>query len=248
MKTTVTFIPGMFSPFINAFLGTYFVDQMEYLEKRGVPYDLMPVHTEGSLEKNALVIRQNLESRDEVVAFCHSKGGVDLLHALIAFPELRPKFKKIVFMQCPFYGTPLADLALKNNMTKAATKGLFKGLLNGDVKSISELTQLKRKEYMQKHESHISAIMNSIHVECIGSSKLPEKGKFDSILKISRDFIQYKFDMANDGMIPMESALIPGSRQRIFKDLDHATAVIRLTPQAFDRRAFSHEIFHGALA
>jgi hypothetical protein len=45
MKTTVTFIPGMFGPIINAFLGTYFIDQMEYLNTQGTPYEVMPVDT-----------------------------------------------------------------------------------------------------------------------------------------------------------------------------------------------------------
>src|SRR5690606_21099445 len=97
-------------------LGTYFIDQMEYLDRRGVPYSIMPVHTEGSIELNARTIFEQLKTLENIVAFGHSKGGVDLLHALIKYPELRTKFRKIIFMQCPFFGTPLADFALQNEV------------------------------------------------------------------------------------------------------------------------------------
>ncbi len=247
MNSSVIFIPGMFNPFINAFLGTYFIDQMEYLDNKGISYEIIKVHTERSIEINASIIKNNLESREKLTAFCHSKGGIDLLHALILYPELRSKFKKIIFMQCPFYGTPLADFALQTRAGSFATKGLFKVLLNGDVKSIRELSRLERTLYMEKYQTDISAIASSIDIECIGSAKLPERGRFDSILKIPRDFIQYKFDLANDGMIPMESAFIKGGKRTIYEDLDHASAVIRLTPQIFDRKAFSHKVFAGAL-
>lgn len=248
MKTTVTFIPGMFSPFINTFLGTYFIDQMEYLNARKITHEIMPVHTEGSLDKNAAIIRENVQNKQNIVAFCHSKGGIDLLHALITFPEIQSKFKKIIFMQCPFWGTPLADFALNGRGSKIATKGIFKVLLNGDIISIVELTRSSRAVYMNKNEAAIQHILSTIEVECIGSNKIPERGRFDSILKIPRDFINFKYDVPNDGMIPTSSAFIPGARRFTYDDLDHASAVIRLTPQVFDRQAFSHKIFEGALS
>lgn len=248
MKTTVTFIPGMFSPIINAFLGTYFVDQMEYLNERGIPYNIMPVDTEGSLDKNADIIRGQVQNKKNITAFCHSKGGIDLLHALIKYPDLRTHFKQITFMQCPFFGTPLADFALSGRTSTFATKSLFKVLLKGDVCSVKELTNKSRLIYMSQNKQAIDSILGEVKIECIGSSKMAERGRFDSILKIPRDFIDYKFNLPNDGMIPRESAFIPGAKKTIYQDLDHASAVIRMTPQFFDRKAFSHNIFSEAIA
>jgi hypothetical protein len=247
MKTTVTFVPGMFSPFINTFLGTYFIDQMEYLDKRAISYSVQPIHTEDSIEKNALVIKKNLEALGNVTAFCHSKGGIDLLHALITYPELKRRMRKIIFMQCPFYGTPLADVALSTGAGTFATKVLMKALFNGHISSVEELSEAKRKEYMDMNYSAIQEILKDLEVVCIGSAKIPEPGRFDSILKIPRDFIQLKFKKANDGMIPTTSAFIPGVRSFQMNDLDHASAVIRLTPQHFDRKTFSQKIFEGEL-
>jgi len=248
MKTTVTFIPGMFSPFINTFLGTYFIDQMEYLDKRAISYNVQPIHTEDSIEKNALVIKKNLETSENVTAFCHSKGGIDLLHALIMYPELKEKLGKIIFMQCPFFGTPLADVALSTGAGTFATKVLMKALFNGHISSVEELSQDKRKDYMKRHQNVIQDILKDLDVICIGSAKLPEPGRFDSILKIPRDFMHLKFNTPNDGMIPTTSAFIPGVKNIKIHDLDHASAVIRLTPQHFDRKAFSHKLFAGELA
>ena len=39
-----------------------------------------------------------------------------------------------------------------------------------------------------------------------------------------------------------------GNKKTVFEDLDHASAVIRLTPQFFDRKAFSRNVFAGALS
>lgn len=245
MKTTVTFVPGMFSPFINTFLGTYFIDQMEYLDKHSISYNLQPIHTEDSIEKNALVIKKNLEASENVMAFCHSKGGIDLLHALIMYPELKEKMRKIIFMQCPFFGTPLADIALSSGAGTFATKVLIKALFNGHISSVEELSQEKRKHYMETNHSLIQDILRDLDVVCIGSAKIPEPGRFDSILKIPRDFMQLKFNTPNDGMIPATSAFIPGIKSIKMHDLDHASAVIRLTPQHFDRMTFSHNIFSG---
>lgn len=247
MKQTVTFIPGMFSPFINTFLGTYFIDQMEYLDHKKIEYSLMPVHTEGNLSKNAAIIRKSVENQSNLIAFCHSKGGIDLLEALIKYPELRGKFQKIIFMQCPFFGTPLADIAVANQATSLLTRLLIGGLLGGEIHAISELTQLNRQGYMSEHKKEIDNILNKIDILCIGSSKLPEPGRFDSILKIPRDLMRYAFSRPNDGMIPTDSAFIPGALKYIFSDLDHASAVIRLTPQNFDRKTFSQNIFEGRL-
>ena len=245
MATSVIFIPGMFNPFINTFLGTYFIDQMEYLKAREIPFDIMPVHTEGSIEKNAKIIRERILNKKNLVAFCHSKGGVDLLHTLIIYPELRSHFKKIIFAQCPFFGTPLADMAMKS---ETLTATFFKLVLKGDVISINELSRNIRTSYMKTHADEIQKIISEIRIECIGSSKKPEAGRFDSILKIPRDFIELTYKLPNDGMIPTESALIPGTKHTVFQDLDHASAVIRFTPQVFDRLAFTHAVFEEALA
>jgi hypothetical protein len=247
MKQTVTFIPGMFSPFINTFLGTYFIDQMEYLDHKKIEYSIMPVHTEENISKNAAIIKKSVENQSNLIAFCHSKGGIDLLEALIKYPELRGKFHKIIFMQCPFFGTPLANIALTNQASSLLTRLLIGGLLGGDIHAISELTQLKRQTYMSEHRKEIDQILRDIDILCIGSSKQPEPGRFDSILKIPRDLMRFLFSSPNDGMVPTESALIPGAKKFIFNDLDHASAVIRLTPQNFDRKKFSQNIFEGSL-
>ena len=100
---------------------------------------------------------------------------------------------------------------------------------------------------MSEHRKEIDQILRDIDILCIGSSKQPEPGRFDSILKIPRDLMRFLFSSPNDGMVPTESALIPGAKKFIFNDLDHASAVIRLTPQNFDRKKFSQNIFEGSL-
>lgn len=247
MSNNVTLIPGMFSPLINTFLGTYFIDQMEYLGMKGIDYSIQPIHTEETIEKNATIIYKNVHKQKDLTAFCHSKGGIDLLHALITYPDIRRSFKKIIFMQCPFYGTPLADTALAGPASIFLTKILIKSLFNGNLKSVIELSEAYRKEYMAKNKIIINEALDGIDVICIGSNKMAEPGRFDSILKIPRDFMKLKYNVPNDGMIPTNSAFIPGIKSFKYNNLDHASAVIRLTPQHFDRKNFSKNVFEGKL-
>ncbi len=244
---TVFFIPGMFSPFINTFLGTYFIDQMEFLDRHRISHEIIKVHTEGTLERNAKVIRDRALLTENITAFCHSKGGVDLLHALIYYPEIRERFSKITFMQCPFFGTPLADVATNGRIRSEVTGHLFKLVLRGELASIQELSTEFRRQYMTTHEASIAHILSLIPISCIGSSKPSERGRFDSLLKIPRDYMHVRYGIPNDGMIPTTSAFIPGAAFTKMENLDHASAVIRLTPQSFDRKAFTQDIFAGVL-
>ncbi len=248
MKPSVCFVPGMFSPFINGVLGVYFVDQMAYLEQRGVEYEVAPIHTEGLVGPNSQAIRDLLMAKEDgsVILFGHSKGGVDSLDCLIRYPETHRKIKKAIFMQSPLLGTPLADFALGGDLRRSMTWMGFQ-LMRGDIRSAEELTTQHRRAYVAEHAAEIKAIGRHLNIQCVGSSKSPEPGRFDSILKITRD-LMHGWGLPNDGMVPLANTKIDGLAHEAIRELDHASAVIRMTPQFYDRRSFSNRLFGEALA
>ncbi len=242
------FFPGMFHPFIRTFLGYYFYDQFKFLDHQKLKSHLVSFNPEGTLRANALHIKHELLDRSEIVAVCHSKGGLDLLHALIIHPELRPKFKSIIFVQCPFYGTPLADLATWNNFTKTLMQFFFFLGLSDDISTLLELRQDRRRNYMATHKDDIADLVRLIPMKCYASVKHPRAGQFDSLLRIPRDVMLYGFKQPNDGMIPRDSAFIPDVESITLEDVDHLSCVINFTTQSVNRADFSSKVFTEHLA
>ncbi len=241
------FFPGMFHPFIRTFLGPYFQPQFEFLEQRNERPYCLRFSPEGTLEENALHIRSELQGRSSIVAFCHSKGGVDLLHALIVYPELRAKLRSIIFIQCPFFGTPLADLATQNLLSLNLMRFFFFLGLSDDVSTLQELRQDHRGAYMDFHKTEIADLVRTLPMQCFGSAKQPKPAQFDSLLRIPRDLMLFGLKLRNDGMIPQNSAFLPGAKATLLDDVDHITSVIRLTaPSAIAvdlcQRAFSEHL------
>ncbi len=237
------FFPGMFHPFIRTFLGPYFQDQLEFLDKRKQRAHILRFTPEGTLEENALHIKNELQDRSEIVAFCHSKGGLDLFHALIVYPELRTKFKTIIFMQCPFFGTPLADLATRNLLSRKLMQFLFLLGLSDDISTLIELRQDRRANYMATHKEEIAELVRLIPMQCYGSVKHPRAGQFDSLLRILRDLMLYGLKQPNDGMIPTQSAFLPGLKATTLDDVDHISCVIKFTTQSINVPDLCEKVF-----
>jgi len=220
----VLFIPGMFSQAVGLVMGTYFADQQKYLADRDIPFEVIKINTERTSEHNRGIIRDAIRAQDEkVVIYAHSKGGVDLLETLIHYPELKPRITKVICLQSPFHGTPLAELVDSNPISRTAVK-LAQKVFTGKYDSLLELKEDSRIEYMTKHRATISAIVKSMEFVCIGTT------------------VSNNIGLKNDGLVPMHSALIEGAKNITLNNLDHASAVLSRTITRFDRKKFFNSL------
>lgn len=116
----------------------YFERNVKYLqEKLQFPkVEIVPIHTEGSPEKNANLLRDSImktcHGTKSVVLIGHSKGGMDAIAILHMFPNIVQYIYGIITFQAPFSGTFLVDFVARRNLAMNTISNAIKKLLKGD--------------------------------------------------------------------------------------------------------------------
>ncbi|ONH98001.1 hypothetical protein PRUPE_7G222800 [Prunus persica] len=152
-------IPGLFSNHGPL----YFVGTKKFFSKMGLACHIAKIHSEASVEHNALELKQYIEelywgSGKRVMLLGHSKGGVDAAAALsIYWCDLKDKVAGLALVQSPYGGTPLASDILREGQiadkeTRRIMELLICKLIKGDIRALEDLTYEKRKEFIMKHK------------------------------------------------------------------------------------------------
>jgi hypothetical protein len=173
----------------------------------------------------------------------HSRGGVEVLEALIEAPHLRSKVFGVIFIQSPFYGTFVADLfsSTKRGLELGAEQESEDGwdrfllhtrLLPSSVKrrlygiwqSTKSLTARRRQSWMRQNAQAVQEIFDSkpgITLTTYDESRLSFR-----VFEIFRKLMQWK-GIVSDGVVPHRSMQIPGVSRVSLVGLDHAAFVFR---------------------
>ena len=237
----VLFIPGVYSGPINYLFNTYFKPQYDYLNKNKINFQLSKASSEQLISINARCLRdQILQATDQITIITHSKGGIDLLETLRLYPEVKTKIRRIVCLQAPFYGSPVADLLTDKWWGKLFCYfSLF--ILRGHHRCLHEIRTDVRSEYMQSFDA--MECFRGIDTTLVGAHKEKEVGKiFDTCLFPFRNWMSKK-GLKSDGLVPLESTQIATIQGKYFENLDHASAVVVRTPLKFDTESFNHFLF-----
>lgn len=129
---------------------TYFDQNIQYLQERlRLPrVQSIPIHTEGSVQRNAKVIRDSIlktcRGAKSIVLIGHSKGGVDATSVLRAYPETIPFLHGIITFQAPFGGTFLVDFVGKSKIAMNAIGGLIESVWKGDQQALQDMCYSSR--------------------------------------------------------------------------------------------------------
>jgi hypothetical protein len=103
----------------------------EIAARFGLPSEMIPVDTKGSISQNAdkMIKFLSEEKCEKIIIFSLSKGGSDLLLALRTRPELQKKVFAWVSICGLFHGTLLADQFLdRKGVRRFIQDGIFKSL------------------------------------------------------------------------------------------------------------------------
>lgn len=189
---------------------------------------------------NAKQLRnQILNFETEITIITHSKGGIDFLETVRLFPEVKNKIKRVICLQAPFYGSPVADLLTSTWWGKAF--GYFSLLiLRGHVSCLHEIRTDHRQEYMNNFNAH--ECLADLNITLVGAYKEREQKIFDSCLFLFRNWME-KSNLKSDGLVPVESTQIESIPGKIFEGLDHASAVVVRTPLKYDVDTFNNFLF-----
>ena len=188
--------------------------------------EIASVDTEARVADNAAILNQLVAGGERPVCFVsHSKGGLDVLEFLrTADAGARARVACWLALQAPFHGSPIADLAAASKPLRAITDPLSE-LLGGSGDSLDDLTVVRRSRYMAEHAPTIRDIVTSIPFLAVATRiDTPSFHLPTLYLRPAFDW-QAVRGIANDGLVPVASAIPPGARYVVIADLDHDDTV-----------------------
>lgn len=254
----VLLVPGLFSnvdksrlPVAGIFFSSStkprYEEHMAVLRELGVEHERLALQTESSVRVNGAEIARHIRASDNpVILLASSKAGLDVLAGLLASPELHRKVRGVAMLQAPFYGTPIAD-AIIDEGREDSLLGRILGSLGGSIDCLNDLTTEKTGRYMERNASAIVRLTAAVPVISVATwVDKPPKGEQDTGLKLLRNYL-LKRGYTNDGLVPVESALLPGSDFVKLPGADHG-ATAQPTKLAFDRAAMTRALLEMLLA
>jgi len=245
----IVVVPGIFGEcIIDKF--SPFSDARSHLEKYGYQTGLIPVSGRSSSAHNAAQIRDalfsmELSSEEKLVLVGHSKGTLDILEALVAFPEIQERVTAVVGVAGPVGGSPLADEVADLYM-KLLRRIHLPTCPPGDGEGVESLTRSTRLQWLSQHKLPKSVRYFSLtgFSDAEGISAILRPGYY----KLAQ------IDPWNDGQVIFYDAIIPGSTLLGFVNADHwaiAYPFSRIQPALgatlITRNSFPREVLLGAV-
>lgn len=238
------FLTGAYVQPINIFgkkiwTGPYFNDQIKLLKEMGVEFKVVDVDSTMPPAHNAEIAAKDIRDSDKpVIIISHSDGGMYVLQALTVHKDLLPRVRGFISLQAPFGGTPVAEYIKGHKYLSEAMAKLL-GHFGGTIDSLLNLTPGERAMFQQSNRGPIREIISGVNMISFASWKEDEPNKLDTLLELPRDYM-LKQGLANDGLVPVESAVLPGSDYIKLPGVDHMVTVMSEdTVLKFDRCRFT---------
>lgn len=203
----------------------YMKSNIARLKERGLEMREVPVDTSGSVEKNAAIVRDWVLDASaggrKVVILSHSKGGVDTTAAMTLYPEIESHIRAHVAMQSPFGGTPIASDLRTCNAGKWMTRHFVEDVISGDPNSVFDLGYAERRAFLKAHP-YVSKVPTI--------SLATARSSFFSGVGMTDWYMQARYGIQSDGMVPIDEAELPGSLVVRLDDMDHVQSTFRYVP------------------
>jgi hypothetical protein len=211
----------------------YLTHQVRQLRDEGFDASIADIDTGTTVARNGERLAEIIAARHQPTwIVTHSKGGLDTLQALVAHPEMRRYVDGWIAFQAPFYGSPVADVA-SGTMRARRISGAALRLLRADMAAIRDLSTAVRARYMDQHATAIEQVLRDVPVMCVGTASAGASLWPDWPTRRWMD----AQGLANDGMVPVNSVVLPGSRFVTLKGIAHGEIA---TGHVFSRRKVEH--------
>ena len=203
-----------------------FADALPRLDALGHDTGRIAVGGFSRVSSNAARIRDALAALElppgqPVVVVAYSKGVVDLLEALVAFPDVRGRVKAVVSVAGPVAGTPLADRLDSSPLLAPLVRLTALSCRNREDGTLADLGRSARLDWLSRHRLPGSVRYYSL-------AGVGGRDRVSRILRPSYDMLA-RFDPRNDGAVIYSDAIIPGSKLLGFVGADHWAIALPLS-------------------
>lgn len=227
----VLFVPG----YLVGGQPAYFAEQLDWLRSMEVASEKVAIKAGQSTAINGPIVAAAIrKSAKPIILITHSKGSVDALDALRVEAALQTKVRAWISLQGVFFGSPVADTLLDGTVMSPVISDMILGFLGGTRESAEGLTRRAALAYYRKHIAAISAVVRKVPtIAFVSDADLVKGGRTNTLLEIPYELMR-RDGILNDGLVPVESAVLPGMDFVKVVGVDHIAPVMP-TPQRFDR-------------
>lgn len=228
---------------ISFFTKDYFFTQLEFLNKK---YNIHAIRIKTSSYDVALTrnnIRQTVslaESKGKkVIIISHSLGSIALIEELILNPAIQNNIGGVIFLQSPFYGTPVGEILLKSPflLKKFITTTL--PFVNISPKTLQYLGIETRENFMNLNKLAIRNFIKKIPTYTFSGIAESNRSLFKPLVDIiesgclkglqdkciTQVFYHGPYDK-NDGLIPLKSTFLDNADFITLEKCDHAEIIL----------------------
>jgi hypothetical protein len=198
-----------------------------WLGEQGAEPRVVKLRTAAPVAANAALLRTAmLADPRPALVIAHSKGGLEALAALLD-PAAQARCVGFLAMQSPFHGSPVADLVVGAKPLEAAAGGLARLLRIGTEQGVRDLTTAVRRNWMAAAAAPIERLLAALPVACLATTLAPGTARGRERLHLAAAQWMEKLGYGpNDGLVPVDSALIPGARHLVLPG-SHIASVSR---------------------
>lgn len=221
----------------------YFSFQLSLLNKKyNIPAQRLSVSSKNVAETRSnirQVVAQAARNNRKVLFISHSLGGIALLEETIENPALQKDIAGIVFMQSPFYGSPLSNIVMEPAYgLKYLLAPLFP-YVNLSEATLTYVGVEARTRFMQEHAGDISHLINTVPLFTFSTSVESDRSIFKPLIDIlgsgclksfrgnciTNVFFEGPYDK-NDGLIPLQSSFLGNADFVTLDGVDHAEIIL----------------------
>lgn len=179
-------------------------------------------------------VRKQVARGKRVILLSHSKGGNDVLAALLLLQK-SGELAHVggwISLQGVFEGTPIADEIMQSDPLRKGAQLAFEQL-GGTLDSLRDITTEVGVTSLLQNKAEIRKLGRSLPILSFASWKEkpadPQLLRPDTVLLPTRDLMS-KRGLLNDGLVPTRSAILPYSLQVVKGGIDHAEPAMTNQP------------------
>jgi len=226
----VLLVYGLMGELVAAFqpLGLDYMQPLAaWLRAQGAEPAVVKLRTAEPVAANAALLRAAILSDPRpALIIAHSKGGLEALAALLD-PAALARCSGFLAMQSPFFGSPMADIVVGAKPLEAAAGGLARMLRIGSEHGLRDLTTAVRRNWMAAAQAPVARLVEALPVACLATALAPGMARGRERLHLAAALWMDKRGYGpNDGLVPVDSALIPGARHVVLPG-SHIASVSR---------------------